>query len=106
VSSAKRIVDRLLEADEFSARDYLATTPDEEFDEGIASLLKQARQLYALFKRENIIKVSATRRKGALFDPDQQTVALAVLQIAMEREAGRDVRRIYLNLKRHGRFRY
>ena len=106
MSRAQEIAKRLLEADEFDARGYFEKTPDETFDEGIQPLLKQARQLYALFQRENIIKVSATRRRGALHEPSPESIALAVLQIAMERETSPEVRRIYLNLKRHGRYRY
>ena len=106
MSSAKRIVDRLLEADEFSAREYIAKTPDEEFDEGTQFILRAARQLYGKLQRGNVLKVAAERRKGGLFDLDEQAIAQAVLQLALEQESGPGTRRAYLRIKRHGRFLY
>jgi hypothetical protein len=106
VTEAKRIVDRLLEADKFDAREYLAKTPDEEFDEGTQFILRAARQLYGKLKRSNVLGVAAERRRGALHDMPADAIAQAVLQLALEQESGPGTRRAYLRIKRYGRFLY
>lgn len=102
--TAQSIVDQLLEADEFNAREYFAKTPHEEFDEAAAGILKEARDLYAKLQRQNVLGVARERRRGALFDPDESLVAQAVLQLALERNASPGARRMYLRIKRYGRF--
>jgi len=104
---AQKVVDRLLEADEadeFNARDYFAKTPQEEFDEAAASILKNARRLYAKLHHANVLGVAREPRRGALNGPDESLVAQAVLQLALERNGSPGVRRMYLRLKRYGRF--
>ena len=99
---AKRIVDRLLEADEFDAREYLVKTPDEEFDERVKFMLRAARRLYGDLQRANVLKVASERRKGALDDLPADAVAQAVLMLALERESGPGTRRAYLRIKKYG----
>ena len=102
--TAQSIVDRLLEADEFNAREYFAKTPHEEFDEAAAGILKEARELYARLQQQNVLGVAREPRRGALGGPDESLVAQAVLQLALERNASPGARRMYLRIKRYGRY--
>ena len=102
--TAQSIVDQLLEADEFDAREYFAKTPHEEFDEAAADILKEARDLYARLQRENVLGVAKEPRRGSLVGPDESSVAQAVLQLALERRGSPGARRMYLRIKRYGRY--
>lgn len=103
--SAQKIVARLLEAEEFDAREYLARTPYEEFDEAAADILNQARELYAYLQRNNVLQVSRGPVRGSIGGgPDDSAIAQAVLQLALEKRGSPGARRAYLRIKRHGRF--
>jgi len=102
--NAQQTVDRLLEADEFNAREYFEKTPHEEFDEAAEDILRNARQLYAMLKRENIIGVAKEQQRGSSATPDDRDVAQAVLQLALEKRGAPGARRMYLRIKRYGRY--
>lgn len=99
------MVDRLLEADEFNAREYFEKTPEEDFDEAAADILREARQLYAKLHHNNVLQVAKEERgRGSISTPDDSAVAQAVLQLALEKRGAPGARRVYLRIKRYARY--
>jgi hypothetical protein len=112
--SAQNIVKRLIEDgevegdEEFDPRAYVLPTPEESFNEGVEKVLDRARRLYIQLYEANVIQVSHDNPlvKGKHRHMDDQDMAQAVLQLALEKNTSPNVRRAYLRIKRHGRFIY
>jgi len=109
--SAADIAKRLLETGEdidWSPRpgDPDAATPEavdkftgtQAFDEGSADVLRDARALYRKCQRTGLLAV--VEKSGV----DQDSIAQALIQIALEQRGSLGGKKAYRLFKRHGRF--
>ena len=102
------MVNRLLEAEEaddenFDAKAY-SLDPGVEFDEAIKSAMERARIMYTRLKKANVIQTAIIKRRGETQGASTEDAVKATIMLALEHDGSPSLRRIYLNIKKYGRY--
>lgn len=106
--TAKAVVNRLIEAgpDDVDPNEeidrYMGTKP---FDDGIADITHEARQLYQRLVAAHVIRPDSTGDYATIAGAegfDSSAMAQAVMQLAIERRDALGTEKAYKLIRRHG----